>query len=111
MKAFVNFVFLLLNFKTEFIKSSNWAQTSGVRDQNIVITKIPSPQQAHWSARYGHSTSILHSGDSAVSGEVYLMGGDSYYGEQKETRLGILGLRRTNGNFYIALYFILIDLF
>lgn len=88
-------VLTLIGIKFSF--GSNWAQTSGRLQQTITITQIPAPDRPHWSARYGHATAILNTGTVQEVGQVYLMGGDSYYGDLKETNLGILNTLKANG--------------
>ncbi len=92
MKAII---LLVLSFYTDFIESSNWAQTSGRLDQNVIITKIPSAGNLHWAARYGHATTILNTGDLPEIGEVYLTGGDVYtQARDMETNIGIFASTR-----------------
>ena len=92
MKALV---VLILSLHTGFTECSNWAQTSGRLDQNIVITKIPSADNLHWAARYGHATSILNTGALPEIGEVYLSGGDVYtQSRDQETNIGVLATTR-----------------
>ena len=92
MKAII---LLVLSLYTDFIESSNWAQTSGRLDQNVIITKIPSAGNLHWAARYGHATTILNTGDLPEIGEVYLTGGDVYtQARDMETNIGIFASTR-----------------
>lgn len=76
---------------------SNWAQTSGKIEQNIVVTEIPAPDKSHWSARYGHATVIMHSGKRPDIGEVYILGGDSNDGNYAQDSPGLLDKSRTKG--------------
>ena len=86
---------ILLSFHPDVSESSNWAQTSGRLDQNIVITKLPSVENLHWSARFGHATAILNTGELPEIGEVYLTGGDTYsQTRDKGTNVGILAASR-----------------
>ena len=91
---------LLLPLLLKTCDGSNWAQTSGYLDQNVVITKIPSVENQHWSARYGHATAILLK-DTAVDpniGEIYLTGGDIYTNDTESfTRVGIMPFAESQG--------------
>ena len=88
-------ILVVLSLYTDFTESSNWAQTSGRLDQNVVITKIPSADNLHWAARYGHATTVMNTGDLPEIGEVYLTGGDVYtQATDMETNIGILSSTR-----------------
>ena len=88
-------ILVVLSLYTDFTESSNWAQTSGRLDQNIVITKLPSADNLHWAARYGHATTVMNTGDLPEIGEVYLTGGDVYsQARDAETNIGVLASTR-----------------
>ena len=64
---------------------ANWAQSTGQIQQNIVISRYPSPEYQHWNPRYGMAAVVvpMNSSESART-FLYVMGGDSYTGDGTE---------------------------
>jgi hypothetical protein len=60
---------------------SNWAQTTGKLEQNVVIPRYPSPAYRHWAQRYGHAVVVASNSTETKGSVIYLLGGDSYEGD------------------------------
>lgn len=77
---------LLILHQLHYSEQSNWAQSSGDFAQNVVFPYIPSPANRHWQGRFGHATVVAYNPnadkDKADLGKVYLVGGDTNYGDK-----------------------------
>ena len=64
------------------VGSTNWAQTTGKTEQNVVVPRRPSPDHRHWSERYGAAVVLAREpneeNDPEAENVIYYMGGDSY---------------------------------
>lgn len=71
-------IFLLLFDILNIGFSSNWAQTSGILQQNVVIPRFPTPEFPHWEKRYGHAAVAKFAESASDPSFIFILGGDSY---------------------------------
>eukprot|EP01031_Cornospumella_fuschlensis_P035821 gene35821-43448_t len=83
------------------IRAANWAQSSGEISQNTAIPYVPAPApySKHWSARYGMATIVTSTTNLSSFSYVYLLGGDSYDGDdtQRNYKPGLIDQKWENG--------------
>jgi hypothetical protein len=76
---------LLIFCCVDFLSASNWAQTSGKVQQNVVIPRIPTPSYPHWTQRFGHAivvaTNISVAQSLGAKPLMYMIGGDTFEGD------------------------------
>lgn len=80
-------ILLLLAIYGWQVQASNWAQVSGIKEQNIAVNDFPSAAHPHWQPRYGHTViSLLNESAFNDFGTVILAGGDVYDADYDQTR-------------------------
>ena len=91
-------------FILQVTKSANWAQSSGIIEQNTVFPYIPAPGTKHWKARFGlvqiTIPGIINDAGENIPGQVFILGGDTYDSEidYKSSELsGVLDQNWGNG--------------